>query len=237
MNFKLTLTASDGVNEGHTGVNITVKDINDNAPVWISPVDNGSTDGTPKVNVTVDEDAQIGFEVYTVRAEDRDSNLTQNGQVTYKFASLNNPYVMDHFEIDKHTGIITIKTPLDYDAIKTHNIYVSAMDGGTDKHVISATVTVNVRDKNDQSPEITENWLLGRGSEGDWYEMPENIAVGTALFFVSVTDKDTNTNVETVIDQHADFFELVSQDKNQYLIQSKYRISSDMNHMIDMINL
>ena len=64
--------------------------------------------------------------------------------------------------------------------------------------------------------------------------MPENIAVGTALFFVSATDKDTNTNVETVIDQHADFFELVSQDKNQYLIQSKYRISSDM---IDMINL
>lgn len=228
------MTASDGVNEGHTGVNITVKDINDNAPVWIFPSDDGAE--TPKVNVTVDEDAPIGFEVYSVKAEDRDSNLTRNGQVTYKFASLNNPYVMDHFEIDKNTGSITIKTPLDYDAIKTHNIYVSAMDGGTDKHVISATVTVNVRDKNDQSPEITENWLLGRGqSDGEWYEMPEDISIGTALFFVSVTDKDTNTNVETIIDQHADFFELVSQDKNQYLIQSKLQYDQMIDKMTELM--
>ena len=78
--------------KGTTDVIITITDVNDNAPVFIdppTPLDNS----TPTQIVKVPETVEIGYLVYTVRAEDNDQKDTKNEQVTYKFQGINNDLI------------------------------------------------------------------------------------------------------------------------------------------------
>ena len=234
----MVLTARDtGRLQGDTNVIITITDVNDNAPVFINPP-TPSDNSTPTQIVKVPETVEVGYLVYKVLAEDRDQKDTKNGQVTYKFQGINNDLVRSLFEINSTNGEIRTTDILDADSIDIHNIYISATDGGNDHKEVSCTITIEVLDQNDQPPVITSQWLPNeneKDSDG-FYLLPEDVAVGTPLFYFSVTDADTNTVNngldQTLIDDQIHFELEQKSDKNSYILKSKYPFSIIVSHKL-----
>ena len=223
----MVLTARDtGDLKGTTDVIITITDVNDNAPVFIdppTPLDNS----TPTQIVKVPETVEIGYLVYTVRAEDNDQKDTKNGQGTYKFQGINNDLVRSLFSINSTSGEIRTRGILDADSIDIHNIYISATDGGNDHKEVSCTITIEVLDQNYQAPVIIAQWLPNGNlqDENGYYLLPEDVAISTPLFYFSVTDADTNTINngldETTIDDTTHFELERKSDKNSYILRTK----------------
>ena len=55
-------------------------------------------------------------------AKDRDSNLTENGRITYRIPEVNTKMVQELFAINSETGLITLKKSPDYERKRFKNI-------------------------------------------------------------------------------------------------------------------
>uniref|UniRef100_A0A8B9EHH1 Cadherin-related family member 1 n=1 Tax=Anser cygnoides TaxID=8845 RepID=A0A8B9EHH1_ANSCY len=95
-----------------------------------------------------------GSSIFKIEAVDRDTG--SGGSITYFLQNIH----ANKFTIDRHSGVLRIKTgvTLDYEKSRTHFVVVVAKDGGGklrgDNKVFSATttVTVNVEDVQDTPP-------------------------------------------------------------------------------------
>ena len=96
-------------------VNITVEDVNDNAPVF----------DEKNYAEELSEDVGVGTKVLTVSASDRDSGV--GGEVRYFIQSGNDK---GSFSINPRSGVLQTNTPLDHDSIKRYQLSVEAMDQG-----------------------------------------------------------------------------------------------------------
>ncbi|KAI1894530.1 hypothetical protein AGOR_G00116740, partial [Albula goreensis] len=159
---------------GIATVNITVLDINDNAPTW--------RDEPYHVNVV--EMSPIDTDVASVLAVDPDYG--ENGTVVYSI-SPPNPF----YNINSSTGKIrTSGMALDRessntrDALLMRTIVVSAMDLGRPplRSPVSTTVYVNLLDLNDNDPTFLNLPFVA--------EVPEGLPIGSAVFRVQVMDPD-----------------------------------------------
>ena len=72
---------------------------------------------SPTTRIYIREDEQIGTEIITVRATDRDAGV--NGYVTYHIVTDTDPEEM--FSIDKTSGSIYVEKSLDYEKIPIYN--------------------------------------------------------------------------------------------------------------------
>ncbi|KAL2077332.1 hypothetical protein ACEWY4_026836 [Coilia grayii] len=173
----LTLTAYDGgkpERSGSVNISVTVLDINDNAPVFERQV----------YTVTLAENAPPGTSVVTLRATDLDAG--ENGQVIYAFDHSLKNKALDIFEINAVTGDITVKGPVDFEDQNSYEIDVQAADKGPVALVGHCSVIINIKDVNDNAPEIDVTSLSG--------EIPENVKPGTTIALISVSDKDSGDN-------------------------------------------
>ena len=164
-NFMFNLTAMDGGTpplDISTKVQITVLDINDNAPV-ISALS----------TVSVPEDRQVGDTILQVTSSDAD--IGDNAIVSY---SLTGSLM---FDIHNNTGAISVAQSLDYETITNHTVNVTASnpDGlESSPHSILILVT-NV---NDNFPMFTMDTYTGTVIEGS--------DAGTSVVTVTATDAD-----------------------------------------------
>ncbi|CAG04743.1 unnamed protein product, partial [Tetraodon nigroviridis] len=151
---------------GIATVNITILDINDNAPVW--------RDEPYHANVV--EMSPINTDVISVLALDPDNG--ENGTVVYSI-SPENPF----YTINSSTGKIrTSGVTLDRessnprDAILMRTIIISAVDRGSPQLRASAstTVFVNLLDLNDNDPKFLNLPFVA--------EVPEGLAIGSSVF-------------------------------------------------------
>nr|XP_054605830.1 cadherin-23 isoform X1 [Nothobranchius furzeri] len=163
---------------GIATVNITVLDINDNAPMWQDE----------PYNANVVEMSPQNTDVISVLALDPDSG--ENGTVVYSISPVN-PF----YTIDSRTGKIrTSGATLDRestnlrDAELMRTIIVSAVDRGSPplRALTSATVTVNLLDLNDNDPTFLNLPAVAEISEG--------LPYGTTCFRVQVQDPDEGNN-------------------------------------------
>ncbi|TRY86763.1 hypothetical protein DNTS_008300 [Danionella cerebrum] len=163
---------------GIATVNITVLDINDNAPMW--------RDEPYQANVV--EMSPIDTDVFTVLAVDPDYG--DNGTVVYSI-NPDNPF----YTINRNTGKIrTSGAVLDREspdiraAQLMRTIIVSATDRGTPplRSTASATVFVNLLDLNDNDPTFLNLPFIA--------EIPEGIPIGSSVFRVQVQDLDEGPN-------------------------------------------
>ncbi|CAG6017760.1 unnamed protein product, partial [Menidia menidia] len=163
---------------GIATVNITILDINDNAPIW--------QDEPYHANVV--EMSPINTDVISVLAYDPDNG--QNGTVVYSI-SPENPF----YTIDGRTGKIrTSGVTLDRESSNSRDttlmrtIIISAVDRGTPPQRASAstTVFVNLLDLNDNDPTFLNLPFVA--------EVPEGMSVGTSFFRVQVEDPDEDKN-------------------------------------------
>ncbi|KAF1672592.1 Cadherin-related family member 1, partial [Pygoscelis papua] len=142
--IEVIVSISDGLSTVSEKVRILVMDANDESPEFIN---------TPYI-VQVPENAPSGSSIFKIEAVDKDTG--SGGSITYFLQNIH----ANKFTIDRHSGVLRIKTgvTLDYEKSRTHFVVVVAKDGGGklrgDNKVFSATttVTVNVEDVQDTPP-------------------------------------------------------------------------------------
>ncbi|NXP18169.1 CADH5 protein, partial [Scytalopus superciliaris] len=166
---------------------IKVYDINDNVPVFVHKVFNGS----------VPEMSPVGTSVTKVTAVDAD-DPTVSGHATVTYQVIKGD---EYFTIDDSGVISTTRPDLDRETQSTYEIIVKAKDApGTSGDSSTATVIITLSDINDNFPVFKH--------------LPENISVGGEVGRVKVEDVDEpqhrNTKYSFVRGDYRDTFEIVA---------------------------
>ncbi|KAM8974291.1 protocadherin Fat 2 isoform 2-T2 [Pelodytes ibericus] len=152
---------------------VNVLDSNDNTPQF----------PTSGYCVVIPEDAKIGSPVVKVKADDND--MDDNGRVRY---SLLTP--TDKFTVDSITGEITVKGLLDRELLPKYKLKLEARDQPKRGQQLFSTtnVIVTLEDINDNAPycsSVTAN-----------VKIPEDIPLGSVVYFVDAVDIDVGQNGE-----------------------------------------
>ncbi|CDQ83035.1 unnamed protein product, partial [Oncorhynchus mykiss] len=155
-------------------VRVFISDVNDNKPVFAQTV----------YEVDVDEDADVGFAILTVSANDEDEGA--NAKLRYQITSGNTGGV---FDVEPEVGTIFIAQPLDYERNKGYKLLVLASDGKWEDY---ADVMVNVVNKNDEAPVFTVNEYYGSVTE----ELD-----GSPVFVLQVEDCNDHTPIFIALSQ------------------------------------
>ncbi|XP_050549134.1 cadherin-related tumor suppressor [Daktulosphaira vitifoliae] len=186
----LSIRVSDEVHNTDTSIVFIILDINDNAPVFNKNV----------YSIDISEATIRGTKIGEIFAIDDDENI--NGVVTYTVVS---DWGNDVFNIDSHSGIITLTGKLDYEEVQHYILIIQAQDGG--KPMLSSTVTVyiNVIDENDNTPVFEVNSYS--------IDIYENVTENTIIATVLATDRDSKLNGDIKYS-----FQLLDQEHNDFAI-------------------
>lgn len=173
--YLLTVTAKDGGNPSlsdTTDIEISISDVNDNAPVFKVPL----------YQASIPEDALIGTSVVQISASDQDIGL--NGRVKYMLSEKDRED--GSFVIDPTSGIIRTNKGLDRETISVYHLSAIAVDKGAPP--MSSTVEVQVRldDVNDSPPTFESDRII--------FYVPENSPVGSVVGEIHAHDPDEGVN-------------------------------------------
>ncbi|XP_024085354.1 fat-like cadherin-related tumor suppressor homolog [Cimex lectularius] len=153
-------------------IDITVLDVNDNAPVFSSS----------NLSVSVSEGASIGSLVTKIHAIDDDIGV--NRKIRYVLVDSAD----GHFKIVSDSGIITLARVLDRETKDSYNLTVKAVDQGLPQLWNVASLTVHVLDVNDNPPEFQ--------TRTHHASIPENAAIDTHVTQVMATSIDAGINAQ-----------------------------------------
>ncbi|KAL8194351.1 UNVERIFIED_CONTAM: Protocadherin alpha-5 [Gekko kuhli] len=158
-------------------VQVEIKDINDNAPVF----------SVHEQILAVAESRLIGSRFLLSSASDAD--IDANALITYKL-SPNDYFVLDSGseEDQSKSPVLVLKTALDREKDPLHRLLLTATDGG--KPQLSGTVqlVINVLDANDNPPVFNQSVFR--------VKLLENAANGTLVIKLNATDLDEGINKE-----------------------------------------
>ncbi|XP_011867959.1 PREDICTED: neural-cadherin-like isoform X1 [Vollenhovia emeryi] len=178
--WRFTVFAQDEGGEGLVGyadVQVNLKDINDNAPIFPQGVYFG--------NVT--ENGTAGMVVMTMTAVDYDDpHEGTNAKLIYSIEKnvIEEETGSPIFEIESETGVIkTAVCCLDRERTPDYSIQVVAMDGGGLKG--TGTASIRVKDINDMPPQFTKDEWFTEVDETEGPDLPE-----MPILTVTVHDED-----------------------------------------------
>ncbi|XP_030621954.1 protocadherin-11 X-linked [Chanos chanos] len=149
---------------------IKIKDENDNAPIFPQP----------EIQLSIPENNDPGTQLIKISAVDADSG--SNAEIIYSLG----PDVPDGFNIDQHSGILSIAKRLDREKQERYSFTVVARDNGSPSLQSNVTVRLIVQDLNDNSPAFTH-------PEYNFY-VPENLPLYGTVGLITVTDADAGEN-------------------------------------------
>ncbi|KAI8782077.1 protocadherin Fat 4 [Biomphalaria glabrata] len=175
--YELVLTVTDGGTPSRNSagrVLVNVLPANDMAPLMT----------VSTATTTIPESTSVGTLVYDADATDIDAGV--DGQITYSIASgvTNNEFV-----IDSASGELYVGSLLDYDTTpNTYAIIIKATDGAGESDASTSTTSLSIilSDVNDNYPQFSLTMFI--------FSINENVAVGTTVGTVVVTDKDVGSN-------------------------------------------
>ncbi|KAJ8262011.1 hypothetical protein GJAV_G00161080 [Gymnothorax javanicus] len=174
--YTLRIKAQDGgrppLINGTGMVVVQVVDVNDNAPMFVS---------TP-FKAFVLENAAVDYSVIHIRAIDPDSG--DNARLEYRLTGTPADFP---FTINNSTGWITVASDLDRETTELYTFGVEARDHGTPVMSSSASVSITVRDVNDNVPTFTEKVYQ--------LKINEDAQVGSSVLTVTAIDRDLNSAV------------------------------------------
>ncbi|XP_073973404.1 protocadherin-like wing polarity protein stan isoform X2 [Rhodnius prolixus] len=172
--YRLVVRAQDGGSPGKsntTQVLINVKDYNDNAPRFY----------TSLFQESVLETEPVGYSIVRVQAYDGDEG--PNSEIEYKISSHFNPAVLP-VSVDPQTGWLYTNKQLDRETESKLYFEVLAVDHGTPAKTGTATVSIVVRDANDNDPQFSPKEYSAN--------LAEDVAPGTSVVAVHASDPDEN---------------------------------------------
>jgi len=193
--WRFTVFAQDDGGNGLVGyadVQVNLKDINDNAPLFPSGVYYG--------NVT--ENGTAGMMVMTMTATDYD-DVEEGSNAKLRYSIEKN--VIDEnqgtpiFEIEEETGVIkTAVCCLDREKTPDYSIQVVAMDGGGLKG--TGTASIRVKDINDMPPSFTKDEWVTEVDETDGALLPD-----APILTVTVHDEDESNKFHYKVIENSGF--------------------------------
>jgi len=173
--YSVTIVAVDSGSpslSSNSSLMVRVVDINDHAPAFAQSV----------VEVHFAENNSPGERVVTVVASDADSG--KNAEIVYSLEPAGN----GPFYIDADNGDIRATGVLDRELRERYELRVIAKDKGTPSLRGSATVVVQVTDRNDNAPKFVQEIFT--------FYVKENLLANSPVGMVTVTDADEGENAE-----------------------------------------
>lgn len=173
--YSVTIVAVDSGSpslSSNSSLMVRVVDINDHAPAFAQSV----------VEVHFAENNSPGERVITVVATDADSG--KNAELAYSLDPASN----GPFYIDADNGDIRASGVLDREQRERYELQVIAKDKGTPSLQGSATVVVQVTDRNDNAPKFVQEIFT--------FYVKENLLANSPVGMVTVTDADEGENAE-----------------------------------------
>ncbi|XP_078267123.1 uncharacterized protein LOC144599759 [Rhinoraja longicauda] len=177
--FQLVLTAIDGGNpprSGTTQINISVLDINDNAPVFEKEI----------YTARLEENAPLGTLVTKIKAVDLDQGT--NAELKYSFLNIVPRRVRELFSLGPETGVIKVQGQLDFEEKDSYELDVQVVDNGSPAITGHSKLLIDLIDVNDNAPEIKVTSLSSK--------VAEDAAPGTVVALMDITDRDSGENGE-----------------------------------------
>ncbi|XP_059864671.1 protocadherin alpha-12 isoform X6 [Delphinus delphis] len=198
--LNILLTALDGGKPELTGsvqIQITILDVNDNAPEF----------DTPGYKVVLFENIPNNTRVIQLNASDLDEG--PNREISYGIRMILPVSEKCMFSINAETGEIRIYGKLDFEENNEYEIQVNAIDKGIPSMAGHCTVLVEVLDLNDNTPEVMITSLS--------LPVREDAQVGTVIALISVSDRDSGANGQVTCSLTPQVpFKLVSTFKKYY---------------------
>ncbi|CAG5938949.1 unnamed protein product [Menidia menidia] len=173
--YSVTIVAVDSGSpslSSNSSLMVRVVDINDHAPTFAQSV----------VEVHFAENNSPGERVVTVVATDADSG--KNAEMAYSLDPASN----GPFYIDADNGDIRATGVLDREQRERYELRVIAKDKGTPPLQGSATVVIQVTDRNDNAPKFVQEIFT--------FYVKENLLANSPVGMVTVTDADEGENAE-----------------------------------------
>lgn len=173
--YLLTVTAKDGGNPSlsdTTDVEISLTDVNDNAPQFKVPL----------YQASIPEDALIGTSVIQISATDQDIGL--NGRVRYTLSDKDKED--GSFVVDPTSGIIRTNKGLDRESVAVYHLSAIGIDKGTPAMSSSVEVQIRLEDINDSPPTFESDKII--------LYVPENSPVGSVVGEIHAHDPDEGVN-------------------------------------------
>ncbi|KAL6048596.1 hypothetical protein STEG23_002281 [Scotinomys teguina] len=207
---RLILTALDGGDPPRSAtaqIEISVKDINDNPPVF----------SKEEYRIAVSENLPPGSSVLQVTATDEDEG--NNAEISYYFRSTAQS-TRHVFSLDEKTGMIKNNQPLDFEDVERYTMEVEAKDGGGLS--TQCKIIIEVLDENDNSPEIIITSLSER--------ILENSPPGVVVALFKTRDADFGENGEVTCDIGKDLpFKVHASSSNYYKLVTDGAIDREQN--------
>uniref|UniRef100_A0A1I8I7H3 PCD17 n=1 Tax=Macrostomum lignano TaxID=282301 RepID=A0A1I8I7H3_9PLAT len=159
-------------------VRVTIDDINDNSPVFKEPhkilsIEEGDRNFRHPLDLATDAD--IGDNGMAVRGkyflQEDAGGIFALAQTDPGFLSLT----------------LNGQPNIDYEAERQYNLTLTACDGGMEQRCSSQLLIVQVKDRNDNSPNVTRISVR---------EVSENLAIGGLVATIEAHDRDSGRNAE-----------------------------------------
>lgn len=162
--YEFTVLATDSGSptlSSSSRVRVRVTDVNDNPPEFINAL----------FSFTLEENTLFPSTVVLISARDPDTGA--GGQVQFSLQGTST------FSINPTTGLLSLTGPLDFESNRTHIFVVIASDLGSPRLSSQETVTISVRNVNDNRPVFSQPSYT--------FRVPENSAFSET---VVATDAD-----------------------------------------------
>ncbi|XP_062928641.1 cadherin EGF LAG seven-pass G-type receptor 1 isoform X2 [Mobula hypostoma] len=206
-------------------VQITVLDVNDNAPAFEKD----------EFDIYIDENSPVGSSVARITATDPD--VGTNAQIMYQIVEGNIPEV---FQLDMFTGDLIALTDLDYE---TKTEYVIVVQATSAPLVNRATIHIRLVDKNDNAPVlrnfeiIFNNYVTNKSNSfpsGVIGKIPAyDPDVSDSLFYTFVEGNELNL---LILDQNTGHLKLSQNLDNNRPLEANLKISvTDGIHIISAL--
>uniref|UniRef100_A0A3B5R2U4 Protocadherin 1 gamma 31 n=1 Tax=Xiphophorus maculatus TaxID=8083 RepID=A0A3B5R2U4_XIPMA len=201
-------------------IEVEVKDINDNSPVFMKE--------ERHLKIAESTAAGIRFPLDTAQDQDFGSNSVKSYTLSKSECfSLK----MKELSGDRHVPELVLEKPLDREKQSVHQLLLTALDGGSPVKTGTTNIIVTVLDNNDNVP-VFKRTLYN-------ISVPENSAVGSVLVQVEATDEDEGVNAEieyrfadstpqsllSIFKMNSDTGEIILLDALDYESSSKIEIS------------
>ena len=185
-------------------VHISVKDVNDNSPVFSQNL----------YNVTIKNEPSETSSIATLSAMDLDSG--KNGRITYHFSTKTSEIARSHFKLNENTGQIFLKKRFILANELIHKLYVEAKDGGIPSLSSLAMILVTVINQQNNAPIIDVKFFSS--SNKNTVNVFEDIKLASSIAYVKITDSDMKENGDVTCQLHHDKFQLQSLDTKKYQV-------------------
>ncbi|XP_062849337.1 protocadherin-7b isoform X2 [Trichomycterus rosablanca] len=182
--YELTLRVRDGGDPPRSSqaiLRVMITDVNDNSPRFEKSV----------YETDLPENSSPGAPILQLKAVDADVGV--NGQIEYVFGAATES-VRRLLRLDESTGWLSVLHRIDREEVGQLRFTVVARDRGQPPKMDRATMVINIKDENDNVPNIDIR-KIGRIYLKDGVaNVAEDVVVDTPIALVQVSDRDKGQN-------------------------------------------